>query len=251
LFSGQKLRYFSDAWIQLGVFAGTDKTTILNTQKVTSYLTEAPTDVLNFIKKNIRVGLKIEDIKHEEVWEIPKVALREAIINAIVHTDYSIKGAPIRVALFEDRIEIENSALLPWGLTFEDLKSGVSKLRNPVIARVFNELGLIEQWGSGIKRMMQACENAGLLPPSFEEIGPRIRVTFYKQKIKQPVIDSTDRQILDLFQTHETLSTKEATAYLKLSKRAVINRLAKLVDRGLIITISQNTTDPQKRYRLI
>ncbi|MEI8295589.1 MAG: ATP-binding protein [Alphaproteobacteria bacterium] len=181
---------------------------------------------------------------------MPKVALREAIINALVHTDYSLRGAPIRISIFDDRIEIENSALLPWGLTFEDMKSGVSKLRNPVVARVFNELGLIEQWGSGIRRMTTVCEKAGLSPPLFEEIGPRIRVTFYKSRIKQPDSDSVDKRILDLLTTHGTLSTQEITKTIGLSRRSIINRLAKLVAIGLVIEIANSSTDPKKRYGL-
>jgi predicted HTH transcriptional regulator len=61
------------------------------------------------------------------------------VINAIVHADYAEHGAPIRVAIFQDRIEIENPGLLPLGLTIEEIRKGVSKLRNRVIGRVFNE----------------------------------------------------------------------------------------------------------------
>jgi ATP-dependent DNA helicase RecG len=68
--------------------------------------------------------------------------LREAVINALVHTDYSQRGAPIRVAFFDDRIDIENPGILLPGMTIEDMKQGISKIRNPVIARVFRELEL-------------------------------------------------------------------------------------------------------------
>lgn len=172
------------------------------------------------------------------------------MINAIVHSDYSLRGAPIRVAIFDDRIEIENSALLPWGLTFEDLKSGVSKLRNPVIARVFNEIGLIEQWGSGIKRMTNACLEAGLEEPSFEEIGPRIRVTFCKGKAGQPIFDDLDQLILRLLNVCGPLSTHQITSCVDISRRSVINRLAGLVNKGHIIEIAQSPNDPKKQYSL-
>jgi len=87
--------------------------------------------------------------------------LREAVINALVHTDYSQHGAPIRIAFFDDRIEIENPGILLPGMTIEDMKDGVSKIRNPVIARIFRELDLIEQWGSGVRRIFK--EAPGLL----------------------------------------------------------------------------------------
>lgn len=76
-------------------------------------------------------------------WTYPPEAIREAVINAVVHTDYSQRGAPIRLAIFDDRIEIENPGLLPFGLTIEEIRLGVSRLRNRVIGRVFHELGLI------------------------------------------------------------------------------------------------------------
>lgn len=250
LFGKNRLQFFPDAWVQVGVFDGIDKEKILDSKKITSFFPRAVEEVLTFLKKNMRVGLKIDDTRHQELWEIPKVALREAVINAIVHSDYSLRGAPIRVAIFDDRIEIENSALLPWGLTFEDLKSGVSKLRNPVIARVFNEIGLIEQWGSGIKRMTNACLEAGLEEPSFEEIGPRIRVTFCKGKAGQPIFDDLDQLILRLLNVCGPLSTHQITSCVDISRRSVINRLAGLVNKGHIIEIAQSPNDPKKQYSL-
>ena len=84
--------------------------------------------------------------------------LREAIINAIVHADYSQRGAPIRIVFLDDRIEIENPGILLPGLTIEDMKQGMSKIRNHVIARLFRELDLIEQWGTGVRRIFQEAE---------------------------------------------------------------------------------------------
>src|SRR5690606_30595320 len=115
-------------------------------------------------------GATIGRVRRKDTRNLPPVAIREAVINAIVHADYAQRGAPIRIAIFDDRIEIENPGLLPFGLTVEDLEEGISKLRNRVIGRVFNSLGLIEQWGSGVQRMMSACREAGLTPPVFEEL---------------------------------------------------------------------------------
>jgi ATP-dependent DNA helicase RecG len=248
LFGKDRLHYFPDACIHAAVFKETE---FLDKQKITSIFPQAIDEVLAFIRRNMRVGLKIEDVRNQEVWEVPKVALREAIINAIVHTDYSLRGAPIKVSMFEDRVEIENSALLPWGLTFEDLKAGVSKLRNPVIARVFNELGLIEQWGSGIRRMTKACVESGLEEPEFREIGPRIRVTFYKEKISQAVLNDTDNFIMDLLGFCGPLSSHQITSCVNLTKRSVINRLSKLVDKGQIRELAQSLNDPKKKYDLL
>src|SRR5258708_39497857 len=107
-------------------------------------------------------GLTIGHVRHTATWGLPPAAVREAIITAAVHADYSQRGAPIRLAFFDDRLEIENPGLLPFGITVQDMRDGVSRLRNRVIGRVFQELGYIEQWGSGIKRMSAACRDAGI-----------------------------------------------------------------------------------------
>jgi hypothetical protein len=112
-------------------------------------------------------------------------------------TDYAQRGAPIRLSIFDDRLEVENPGLLPFGLTIEDLPHGVPKLRNRVIGRVFHALGLIEQWGSGILRMTAACRAAGLGSPIFEELATRFRVTIPTILVGPPVVDETDRAILE------------------------------------------------------
>ena len=119
----------------------------------------------------------IGPVKRTDLWTLPVVAVREAVMNAIVHADYAQQGAPIRVALFDDRLEIENPGLLPFGLTIEDIQKGISKLCNRVVGRVFQELGLMEHWGSGIQRMTAACQDQDLDAPNFEEIGTHFRVT--------------------------------------------------------------------------
>ena len=100
------------------------------------------------------------------------------------------------MAIYDDRIEIENPGLLPFGLTLEDLPRGIPKLRNRVIGRVFHALGLVEQWGSGIQRMMTAYRDAGLAPLVLEEIGARFRVTLHLRKVGPAVLEDTDQAIM-------------------------------------------------------
>lgn len=147
------------------------------------------------ITQEAEVGLS--DSRHREVWEFPMVALREAIINAFVHADCAARGSPLRLAIFDDRIEIDNPGNLTPGLTIEDIRRGVSKLRNPVIGRVFHELKLIEQWGSGVQRMVIACREAALPEPQFEELGGGFRVTFSRRRQAKPEIDKLDAAILN------------------------------------------------------
>ncbi|TVQ29328.1 MAG: AAA family ATPase, partial [Spirochaetaceae bacterium] len=124
-------------------------------------------------------GADRSGIHRRDVWSIPLAILREAVVNAVVHADYSQRGAPIRVSYFDDRIEIENPGILLSGLTVDDILAGVSRLRNRVIGRVFRELGLIEQWGSGMRLIMDQARQLGLPPPKIEELGLRFRLTVY------------------------------------------------------------------------
>jgi predicted HTH transcriptional regulator len=183
------------------------------------------------------------------VWSVPPVALREAVINAVAHTDYRQRGAPIRITIFDDRLEVESPGLLPFGLTVDDLHRGVSKLRNRVIGRVFHSLGLIEQWGSGIQRMTNACRDVGLAPPVLEEIGIRFRVTLTTTPVGPPYLDEKDQAILNAL-TDGGLLTNEVAKVIQLTTRATRTRLAKLAERGLVREVGTSPQDPKRRYFL-
>jgi predicted HTH transcriptional regulator len=192
----------------------------------------------------------IGSVKRTDRWTFPVVAVREAIMNAIVHADYAQRGAPIRVALFDDRLEIENPGLLPFGLTIEDIQKGISKLRNRVLGRVFQELGLIEHWGSGIQRMTAACRDSGLDAPQFEEIGTHFRVTLSAIPSSAPATDARNEAILAALAAGSDvgLSTSQIAKQITLSPRATRTRLASLVEQGLIVEIGSGPQDPHRRY---
>src|SRR5262249_12684991 len=160
LFGKVRDRYFPDAWIQAGRFAGTNKSYIVDHAELRFHLPQAVEAAIGFVQKHSLHAAEIGAVRRREHWNLPPTAVREAIINAVAHADYAQRGAPIRVSIFDDRLEVENPGLLPFGLTVDDLQRGISKLRNRVIGRVFHELGLIEQWGSGIQRMSTACREA-------------------------------------------------------------------------------------------
>ena len=150
-------------------------------------------------------------------------------------------------------LEVENPGLLPFGLTIEDIQKGISKLRNRVIGRVFQELGLVEQWGSGIQRMTAACQERGLDAPQFEEIGTHFRVTLSAIRRRAPAKDKRDRIILGALAASPEagLSTSQIAKRIGLSPRAARTRLASLVERGLVAEIGSGPQDPHRRYHLV
>lgn len=248
LFGRDRLAHFPDAWIQVGRFAGIDKKHILDHAELRSHPIAAIEEAIAFIQRHMQRGAEIGAVRRTDRWTLPPVAVREALINAVAHADYAQRGAPIRVALYDDRLEIENPGLLPFGLVVDDLRRGISRLRNRVIGRVFHELGLIEQWGSGIQRMSAACAQAGLAPPELEELGMRFRVSLRTAPVGKPAIEALDQRILDLLADDAGYTTAEIARHIERSPRATRTRLLALVKRALVREIGTGPSDPQRRY---
>jgi ATP-dependent DNA helicase RecG len=250
LFGKEREKYFPDAWVQVGRFFGKNKIHIMDTREFHDSPIIAIYEAIEFVKKHSLQAIEINEVARDEKWNIPQAAVREAIINAIVHADYSQRGSPIRIAIYDDRLEIENPGLIPFNLTLEDLYQGVSKLRNPVIGRVFHELKLIEHWGSGIRRMIESCKNIGLQEPLLEEIGTHFRVTLFLEKKYEVKLDDIDYKIIHSLEKKDGLSTREMAERIKLSPRSTRSRLLSLIERGLIIEIGSSPQDPRKKYFL-
>jgi ATP-dependent DNA helicase RecG len=248
LFGLDREQHFPDAWVQAGRFGGTDKTRILDRAEIRTLPVRAVEDAIAFVEKHALRGADIGPVRRRERWNLPPVAIREAMVNAVAHADYSQHGAPIRVSIFEDRLEIENPGLLPFGLTVEDLEHGVSKLRNRVIGRVFNALGLMEQWGSGIQRMIAACRDTGLADPRFEEIAARFRVSIFTEQVARATLDETNQAIVDVLSDGAGRLTSEIAAVIGLTPRATRTRLARLVGSGLLREVGTGPQDPKRRY---
>jgi predicted HTH transcriptional regulator len=206
-------------------------------------------------------------VRRRDVWSIPLGILREMIINALVHSDYSQRGAPIRVVFLDDRIEVESMGILMPGLTVEEMKQGTSRIRNPVIARVFKELGLIEQWGTGVRRIFAEAKELNLPEPKIEEIALRLRFTVYlaemhlikKDKSETPTTQQATEQVteqvkrlLSVLKERE-LASKEAMLALHLNHRPTFlyDYLQPALSIGLVeMTQPDSPRSPTQKYRL-
>lgn len=142
---------------------------------------------MNFVKTYLEKSVKLEGLQRKDNYAIPLDAVREALINAIVHRDYSISGADIKLAIFDDRIEITSPGNFPKSLDINDILSGRSEIRNKVLARFFREINYIEQWGTGIRKIITLCEENGLKRPLFLESGMFVKVILYKDKVSESV----------------------------------------------------------------
>jgi len=250
LFGKERERYFPEAFIQAGRFSGTDKARVLDHIEIRAYPVQGIEAAIEFVHKHALHSIEIGVVRRQERSNIPSAAVREAVINAVVHADYAQRGAPIRVSIFDDRLEVENPGLLPFGLTLADLPRGISKLRNRVLGRVFHELGLVEHWGSGVQRIHAACRDAGLEAPLFEEISTRFRVTLFTARAQDPVLDPIDALILKHLEQHGEMSTQQIAKIIKRTPRTTRTRLTSLIDRGLVREIGSSPQDPRRRYVL-
>ena len=223
LFGKERTQHFSDAWVQCGRFVGTDKAAIFDHIDIHEPLPQAVESIMLFLKKHAMRGADFTEARRKDVWSIPLTLLREAVINALVHSDYSQRGAPIRIAFFDDRIEIENPGILLPGMTMEEMRLGVSKIRNHVIARVFRKLNLIEQWGSGVRRIYSEALALGLPEPQFLEVGMRLRVVVRfvelvaTTQVTEQVTEQVERFLACL--RDGPLSVREALQQLQLKHR--------------------------------
>jgi predicted HTH transcriptional regulator len=249
LFSPEREKFFPDCWVQAGRFRGTTKSDIMDSVEIHDYPINCIERAIDFIKKHAMFSYKFEGIQRTEEWSIPMRAVREAIINAFAHCDYSQNGAPIRISIFDDRLEIENPGLLPFGVTIDDIIEGISKIRNKVIVRVLHELGYIEKWGIGIASMIKSCQDAGLPSPEFKEISTRFRVTIYTRAINLPKIDPVDQQIIDAIKNLDGLSTSQIAPLIGLSSRSTRERLKRLIDLNYVYESGTGPYDPNKKYK--
>lgn len=126
----------------------------------------------------IRHGTYIERVHHVDVDEYPTAAVREALINALCHRDYYQSGTAVNLSIFSDCIEILNPGGLLPGLRPDQIE-GQHRLRNQALGQFMYEAGLIELWGSGIRRMREAMEEAGLRSPQIDADRDWFRITFY------------------------------------------------------------------------
>lgn len=249
--------------IKCARFKGTDMSVFLDRKEYSGDIFSQLEQTQAFIKNHIHLHGEIKGLQRTDTYEIPLEALREALINACIHRDYTNLGRDIKVGVFDDIVNIVSPGGLPNTLTAESLMDGRSEIRNRVIARVFKELGYIEQWGSGIARIKSACKAHGLAEPRIREKGDFVDVEFYRPvpdtDVKVPdsasevpdthqdVPDSAGRNrrlpdsvmprmpaILAFIDQHGHISAPEVATLLAVKERRARAILANLMAQGLI-----------------
>ena len=251
LFGKDPQKYYPSSYIKIGRFK--DDANIVSMDEIRGNLFQQAVGALEVLKKKyLQSDVVIEGLYRTELPEIPEAALREAIINAIVHKDYA--EACTQVKIYPDSISIWNNGELNYKLTIEKLKKKhASFSRNELIAETFFQACLIEKWGYGTVKIMDECTKAGLPDPLFELSAGGMQLTFLKDILNEEYLRKlqlNDRQINAVLFVKEygTITNSEYQKLTNASKRTVTTDLQVLTEKGLLFRTG--ATGKGTRYSL-
>ncbi len=216
--------------IQCGMFKGTTRAVFVDKREYGGPLWQQVDDAFKFVLRNIHLGAKLEGIYRKDIYELPPDSIRELIINAVMNCSF-LQSSRIQVAIYDDRLEITSPGGLMPGVTIDKMKEGYSKIRNRALAHAFSYMNLIEEWGSGIPKLMKAMCEYGLHEPEFLDMDIALRINLYRSteavniKIKEDIGDTTQAATQTLLTT--TQDTKNTTQVAQSTTQAPQVKLTK------------------------
>lgn len=197
LFGKTFLPDFPQCELRMARFLGDDKTEFLDQRQIRGPAFRLLEEAELFCQRHFPLPGRVEPSRMERVDRplIPPEAMREILVNAFVHRDYSIAGGAVSLAIFDSRVEVWSAGRFPPGITPEALTGDHPSIqRNPIIADVFHRAGLIEKWGRGTNRVVDMCRKATIEPPTFAEVAGSALVTFRVFSGKPQSGDGTERR---------------------------------------------------------
>lgn len=245
--------------IKAAVFEGINQNVFKDRREFSGSLMQQLNDVYDYIDFHNQTHATFRKLLRIDTRDYPEVAVREALLNTLVHRDYSFRASTL-ISIYDDRIEfVSIGGLLP-GLELDDLMMGVSVCRNPHLANVFYRLQLIEAYGTGMKKIMGAYANALVQPNikttnnAFKIILPNVNFTpkaaeVHKdfEKAADLALDSNEEKVLQFLREHLMITRKETQTLLEVSQSTAGRILKAMVDSGRIKQIGGSRTT---RYEL-
>lgn len=244
--------------IKLAVFDGSKKSVFRDRKELNGSLLTQLEDAYTYINQFNRTRAEFEGLDRIDIQDYPKEALREALLNAVTHRDYSFSGSTL-ISIFDDRIEFITIGGLVRGLSFDDIMLGVSALRNQNLANVFYRLKLIEAYGTGILKINESYSDKNVKPQfevtdnAFKITLPNINYTHkHENKIPAIVLKTTDKSnrqkaLLDLAEKKGFIIRKDVENELKVSQATAILILRDMIESGLLI---KEGSGKQQKYRI-
>ncbi len=247
--------------VKMAVFDGSTKSVFRDRKELTGSLLEQLEEAYSYIDQFNRIRAEFHGLERLDNRDYPAEALREALLNAIVHRDYSING-PTLISIYDDRIEIVTIGGLTKGISFDDIMLGVSVLRNQHLANVFYRLKLIEAYGTGmlkinecysdyaVKAKIEVSDNAFKITlPNTNYSGNRdLRPVGNKAVLPQAEIrKKREEVVISLFEKQETIIRKDIEKALNVSQATAVLIVRELVEEGILI---KEGSGKYLRYRL-
>ena len=237
LFGKDPQRFYSQSVVRIGKFLS--DTEIQSTDIVKGNLFQQLENTLEILRmKYLQSQTKFEGIHRRDILEYPYEALREAVINALIHRDY-IGTSQIQIRVYSDKLIIMNEGKLPPEVPVEKLKTNhLSRPRNRLLAEVFYYAGFIEAWGRGTIKIVEKCVEQGLPEPDFKEEHGVMTVIFYKDIFTEENLRKmglNERQIKAVLYVKEknSITNKEYRAITGIKERLATMELNDLVSKGI------------------
>ena len=238
LFGYEPQKFLSESFVICTHFMGTSGREVVATKDCVGTLAQQYSDCISFILSRLNRKFSIEGVgPRKETLEIPEKAIREVVINALVHRNYFIRG-PTKIAIYDDRLEVFSPGVFPGPIQIDHLNVGVTYIRNSVITRAFREMGHIEKLGSGFIAVFDSYQKWGLPAPIVHE-GVGFIKCILPRPGSSPVIVGDEQKVLQLFLLKNKVKTHDVMSHLSVS-RATANRYLKaLLEKNLIRKFGQ------------
>jgi len=239
LFADSPQRFFPQAQLQCARFAGTSSVKFIDEATYTGPAFSQLDDALKFVFRNTKQAIRITGKpEHDVVPEYPVDAVREAVINAICHRNYTESGM-VQMRIYDDRLEVWNPGTLPPGLTIEQLyQEHASHPRNPRLAGAFHHAGLVERWGTGTLRIITACLVHGIGRPEFvTESGmfiARFRIVIENILPQGITLNERQQRALEYIRQHGRITAVEYQRIFEVKRTQAFRDLAELTQTGLL-----------------
>jgi len=244
LFTRRPQLLFPYARLRIGMFKGNQ---ILDSHEFEGTLWQQLDGAMDRFRQVLQVRFDVqvteatlEGLQRRETWEYPLEALREAVINALIHRDYTAQG-DIQIRLHEDRLQVWNPGGLPEGIRLDQLREPEhpSVPRNPLLSRTFYYAGLIEHWGTGTTRIIELCKAQGLPEPEFVEQSGSFKVVFLKDPYtpeRLQALGLNERQIKAVLyvKEHGKITNREYRKLTAISDEGARLDLKQLVEKGIL-----------------
>jgi len=235
LFGKNPERFYINAFVKVGKFGSSD-TDLKYQEIVEGNAYQLADNVLEVLDRKFFVSpISYEGLHRIESWEYPYEAIRETILNAIVHRDYM--GAPIQISVYDDKLIVWNEGRLPDDMTVKDLKKKhSSRPHNPILASAFFKGGLIEAWGRGTLKIFDECKKAELPEPDIELNSGGISVTIFKniyseKQLKDKGLSERQIKVIEFLKENSVVTNKVHQRIFKVSKATATRDLTDLVEK--------------------